>query len=436
MKDRLLNHPFLKAASLVVAFAVWLIIMNISNPVITKTVSNIPVNVTNVSYVESMNLSYALANGYDTVSVTIEASRSVAERLTASNITATADLTQIIDMNSNPVLVPVTVSVPGVSPSAASVYPRNVQIRLEEMVSKDFVINAVAVSTPARGFEVGTLTAYPEKVTIRGPKSLVKRIDQVQAEVDVTGLDADASLKAVLHTYDKNGDELSESRINNLTYSESTILVDVDLYRVRADVAIETEAYGKPADGYYVGDISVTPQTISVAGTDEALEELASVGNRILITEESRAVDISGASTDDEVRVNLSKYLPDGISLASGLSDTVVVTVKILEFNTKSIEIESKNIAKTNLEQNLNAVFDSSTVDIRIKGSDEALETLSADAITAKVDLTDFSEGTFMVPVEVELPEGFSLAEEPMIELTITETTVLPVVESLTDGLR
>lgn len=428
MRQRLLDHPGLKAASIIIAFVVWLAIMNISNPVITRTITNIPLNVTNASYIESMNLSYALAPGFDTVSVSVEANRSLVERLNANNISATVDLTQIVDIDANPVMVPVTVSVPGVSQNAITVIPRNVQLRLEEMESKDFVINAVAgSSTPARGYEVGSLTSNPEKLTIRGPKSIIERIDKVIAEVDVSYLDTGTTLGAVLHVYDKNGDELNESRMNSLTFSvpENSIRVSVKLSRVVPDVPILAETYGEPAPGYQTGEVTVTPQTISIAGTDEALEKFRNSGNRILITEESESVDISGASADVEIRVNLPDYLPSGIKLADGFSDTVVVTVKILEFNTKSLEVETRNIEKKNLEKGRNAVFENSTLDIRVKGTDSALSGLMASDITASVDLRDTRLGTQQVPVNVKLPEGFSLAEDVLAEITVTENLVI-----------
>lgn len=428
MRERLLSHPGLKAAAIIIAFVVWLAIMNVSNPVITRTITNIPVNVTNPSYIESMNLSYALADGFDTISVSVEGNRSLVEKLSASNISANVDLTQIIDMNANPVMVPVTVSVPGVNQNAITVIPRNIQLRLEEMESKDFVLGAVTGNTvPARGYEVGSLATNPEKLTIRGPSSMIQRIDKVQAEVDVSYLDSDAVLGATLHVYDKNGDELTESRMNYLTFSvgEDAVRVYVELYKVISEIPIIAEPYGEPKAGYQVGEVSVTPQTISIAGSDEALAEFKADGNRILIAKETRAVDITGASEDVEIRVNLPDYLPAGIRLASGFSDTVVVTVKILLYNTKSLELDTKHIEKQNIKEGRNAVIENSVVDIRVKGSDQDLEGLTADMISASVDLKDVPLGTSTVPVHVVLPDNFALAEDVLVDITVTENTVL-----------
>ena len=86
IKNKIIKHPGLAVISLVLAFIIWFIITNYRNPVITRTITGVPVNVINASHVESMGLSYSLAAGYDTVSVTVRGNRSNVESLRASNI--------------------------------------------------------------------------------------------------------------------------------------------------------------------------------------------------------------------------------------------------------------------------------------------------------------------------------------------------------------
>lgn len=170
-RNHVFTHPVLGVVSLVIAFFVWLIVMNVSDPVRTKTFASIPVSVSNASYVESKGLSYKIADGFQNISVTVKSNTSIIERLSTSSIVANADLTQIIDFNSDPVMVPVTVQIPGVSTDSITANPRNIEISLEDMVSQDFVINTTAGDTsPANGYEIGSISATPEKLTLRGPK--------------------------------------------------------------------------------------------------------------------------------------------------------------------------------------------------------------------------------------------------------------------------
>ena len=426
MRDKLLEHPGLKIASLILAFLLWLVIINFSDPVIKRTYTNIPVTVTNVSYIESLGMSYQVADGFDTVSVTVKGNRSVIDSLSPSSIKATADLTQIVSLSSDPVMVPVTVSIAGVPQDSISVNPSNIEITLEDMESKSFVISATAgETTPANGYEVASLTASPDTVTIRGGKSLVNKIDKVMANVDVSNMSADGTVNASLSVYDKNGDELDSTQMSYLTFSvdESEIAVSVTLNQVLSDVEVRAETYGTPAAGYQVGKVSVTPSTLSVVGDAASLAAFKADGGVIDISSASRAVDVSGASSDVEIKVDISDYLPDGISLESDLTDTVVVSVKILPEDSQSYELTTKKITVNNLAAGLNAVFADQSLDIRVKGSQSALSSLTADQITASVDLSGKTAGTYTVPVSVTLPDGYSLVEDVTAEITISKTT-------------
>ncbi len=425
MNKSLFRNPGLKILSLVLGFVAWIAIINISNPVIPTRLNNIPVNVSNASYIESMNLSYRIREGFENVSVTVRGNRSVVDRLTTASVNANVDLTQIADLNSNPVMAPVTVTVPGISQENITVTPRNIQIVLEEMASTDFVLNPVTNgSTPSRGHEVGNMSCYPDRITLRGPESLLEKIDNVQAEVNVSNLDEDSALIPKLHVFDKNGDELSEKSMSYLTFSvsESEIRVEVELYKVITDVPIEAETYGKPREGYRVGEITVTPSTISLAGTDSAIDKVKSEGSRILIDEASHAVDISGANEDVDISVNLPDYLPAGMRVTEGVNETVVVSVKILEQNTTSIEIPVRDIEKQNLPTSLSAVFADSSIDVRVQGNDEVLSQLSPDQITAAVDFNNVKTGAQTLPVDITLPEGCTLVSDVAIDVTVTRT--------------
>ena len=62
--------------------------------------------------------------------------------------------------------------------------------------------------------------------------------------------------------------------------------------------------------------VTTVPETFSVAGSEEALNNLKLQGNTIYLDNEN--VDISGKSNDVEKKVNLSELLPDGLKRTSG----------------------------------------------------------------------------------------------------------------------
>jgi YbbR domain-containing protein len=421
---KLFQNMTLKMASLAGAIIIWLIIMNINDPVVTRIIYDVPVNVVNTSYIESMGLSYKISDGYDTVAVTVRGNRSLVESLTSSRFNVTADLTQIISLETDPVMVPLTVYCPSISSENLTASPRNINIDIEEMVSKEFVINATASgTTPANGFEVGEMTVEPETVTIRGPGTLIDKIERVNAIVDVTGIRTDKDMEPVIRITDKNGEQITDTQMSSLSMNvtEEEMTVHVTVYAVRSGVSLKVETSGEPASGYTVGNIAVTPSTLSVVGSRAVLDMLEQNGNTITITADSGLVDVTDKVSDVSVKIDIRQILPEGLSLASQISTTAVVSVQILPANSRSVTVETRNIDISGLTDGRSCVFESSSLEIKIQGSPEILDGLSASDLRASVDLSGLMIGRQKVPVSVDLPDGCSLVEDVFVGVIISQ---------------
>ncbi len=70
MKEKLLNNLGLKVASLVLAFAVWMAVVNISNPIIDDS-QIVTVEVLNEDVLEASNLTYEIV-GKDSVTISYQ----------------------------------------------------------------------------------------------------------------------------------------------------------------------------------------------------------------------------------------------------------------------------------------------------------------------------------------------------------------------------
>ena len=421
---KLFQNMTLKMASLAGAIIIWLIIMNINDPVVTRIIYDVPVNVVNTSYIESIGLSYKISDGYDTVAVTVRGNRSLVESLTSSRFNVTADLTQIISLETDPVMVPLTVYCPSISSENLTASPRNINIDIEEMVSKEFVINATASgTTPANGFEVGEMTVEPETVTIRGPGTLIDKIERVNAIVDVTGIRTDKDMEPVIRITDKNGEQITDTQMSYLSMNvtEEEMTVHVTVYAVRSGVSLKVETSGEPASGYTVGNIAVTPSTLSVVGSRAVLDMLEQNGNTITITADSGLVDVTDKVSDVSVKIDIRQILPEGLSLASQISTTAVVSVQILPANSRSVTVETRNIDISGLTDGRSCVFESSSLEIKIQGSPEILDGLSASDLRASVDLSGLMIGRQKVPVSVDLPDGCSLVEDVFVGVIISQ---------------
>ncbi len=422
MKTKLFNNIGLKIISLLLGFVVWMAVVNVNDPIITRTITNIPVTVSNTSYVESIGMSCKLKDGSSSVSVVVTGHRSVVEPLTRDDIKAVADLTQIVNMESDPIMVPVTVTSAMVSRENLSVSPGSIEIALEEMQNAEFVVTPTSGDTKPsnKRYQIGDMTVSPESITITGPSSLIQIIDRVMAPVDATRLVSDTVVNSQLEIYDRNGSRFTDTQMEALkfTKTDGTVSVGVDIWRVVSDIALEPGYSGSPEKGYRVGEIAVTPAVISVAGTDEALTKLNEEGSSIAIPKDLIKVD--GAKDDFTVRVDLTQILPTDITLADNVSTVALVTVEVLPLDSRTFEIPVASIAQKNLKEGLSVIYRIDRVRVRIQGEEEKLAALKEEAVRLSIDFADMKEGTFEdLEVSVEVPDGFSTVLPPTVNLEI-----------------
>ena len=407
-KTKLTRNFTLKIMSVFIGFLIWFIVVNVDNPVSSKsiTIAGENVELQNTAYVDSANMMCMQDDDPDPIRVTITGERRLLSRITQTNITLTADLQQAGSLDTDPVMVPITASCPGISPENIKVTPQYLSVRLEEKVTQEFLVNVnYGSSQPGKGYEVGSQTASPEKVKITGPKSLVNKIDKVNATVDVDGRTKDFSEEAELNIIDKNQDSLA-GRMAYLTIDNTKVVVTTKFWKIRTGVNIGADYVGVPADGYQVESVTTVPDTVSIAGTDEALETLKQNDNTIWIG--GTDIDITGETTDIEKKVSLKDVLPEDVKLTSGTSEDVWVKVSILPIGSHSYGLPSNQVTVDNLVDNLLVTFGTDKIEIRVKATAGELDDFNLDEVKASVDLKDMEVGSYQIPVTVKLTSGTS----------------------------
>nr|WP_294528053.1 CdaR family protein [uncultured Blautia sp.] len=423
MKNRKLtaNIP-LKIMSILVGILVWLLVVNVDNPIKTRTII-IPgenVEVINKAYVDSDNKMVMQDDDPEPVRVTVTAERKTLARLTASDISVVADLQQAGNLDTKPVMVPITASCSGVSADNIKVTPQYLEVRLEEKASQDFLVNAnYGTSTPGKGYEVGTQTASPEKVKITGPKSLINKIDKVNATVNVDGKTKDVTEDVSIQIIDKNQDSLTDGRMAYLTIDNPKVTVTTKFWKIRTGVKLRAGYTGEAAEGYQVDSVTTVPDTISIAGTDEALEQLRLEDNTLWISGDG--VDISGEKSDVEKKVSLKDVLPDDTKLTSGASEDVLVRVSILPVGSRTFSLPANEIEVKNRPSDLQFAFDTDSISVKVKAVDGDIDEFDVADIKASIDLDGKTEGSYEVPVTVKLPKGYELLEDVTTDVTISE---------------
>lgn len=376
------NNIGLKLISVVVAIVIWYIVVDIDDPVETNTYT-VKISVANEAYIASGKEIYHIDDANKTVGVSVRANRSTLRSISEDDITVTADFTQIVDMNRDPVMVPLTAECKGVSRNNITLARTTIPITIESIATKTF---AVAVDTgesvPSEEYEVGRVTVSPDQIVINGPESIINQIDTAVARIDVTGMTIDSSREAKLVLLGKDQSEISEDTItDDLTFEGGTpnVTVNVELWKRRSDVVLDVQYFGTPAEGYHVESVTTTPDTITVVGDSQALLQLTQNGN--VIQTPADLIGIEGADEDVYAEIHLAEILPENMRLSRNMAEEASTTIAIRSDETKELVLDVDSIEVLNIDSNLAVSYGQAEITVRIKGSGANLDSVTEENI-------------------------------------------------------
>lgn len=422
MKKKMENNLALKIFAIVIAVGMWLFVNNVDDPVVTARYS-VKVTVQNENYVYDAGKTYQIEEDARTVTVLIRGRESVVQN--RSDLVVYANLAEIQDIDATSTYVPVTFrEVSGIALEDVEIFPKVIPVRIEDSAQKEFAVNVAYDGKPADNYEIGAKSSDPEIVTIQGPKSIIEKINTVQANVHLNGESSKTVKKTVqLDVIDKNGDVLTDDLeyLNFDIGNERQVTVTMTLWEIREGIHLEASYTGEPAAGYQVSRVTLTPDTISVAGSDAALETLAKNNNTIKIPAD--LIDIEGLSQDYKGTIDLSSLLlqEDELKQASDGNQTIQVQVSIIPLGSQEFEVPTSSVALQNMEKGLHAVFIRENLIMRIRATDADLNNLKLSDIQASVDLKGLEAGSYSLDVNVNLPDGYELVDNVKADIQLAE---------------
>ena len=276
-----------------------------------------------------------------------------------------------------------------VNPSVATV---NVYPKVSE--SKTLTTDLLNQDSLDSKLVVDNVTPEVDKVVIKGAEdekaiNSLKKVATVKALVDVSSLNnqevGTVTLKDVpLKAYDSNGNSL------DIEIVPSKIEVSVDLSSPSKTVPIRVIPKGDITFGKAISSISLSQSNVTVYGTQSVLDSLEYVPVE---------VDVDGLKDDREYKLELDK--PKGVKSMSINN----VTVGISLGTSTDKDISNVNIDVRNLNENYSVQGLSESdiqVTVNVKGVETVLNNLTAEDITAYIDLKDYKPGEYEVEVQVE----------------------------------
>lgn len=417
IRKRLANNLGLKLASLVLAFILWFLVVQINDPTDNKTFRNIKVQLVNTELLEQENKVYEVLDNTDVVRVTVTAPGSILSQMSESDIVAQADVSKITDINT----ITIDFDTPNVEVTDISGSPDILRLNVEDRSSRWVDLTSNITGEVADGYMLGSISLTPSRFNVSGPKSVIEQISSASVDLDVSGASNKLSANVPIQLYDAEGNLLEQT---SLSKSVTNVSVSVEVLAVK-EVPVSIGYRGEPAEGYLVtGVVESSPATVRIAGTSSAVSAVS----QIIIPEER--LDITGKSTDVTEIVNLREYLPDNVRLAdSSFNGRATVTIYIEQQRDKTLNIPIRNISIQNLPEGYQATLaeDANFYELRVSGLSEQVEPLSSATLRGTIDVTawmaeqemeELTEGVYQIPVSFGLAEGI-IATEVSAEVTI-----------------
>ncbi len=419
-KNKLTSNLVLKIVSLIVAFLVWLTIMNVIDPTTSKKFVNIPVKVLNENVITSANQVYEIVDG-ETVSVTARGKRSMIEKLNSSDFEATADMSDLSKVNAVSIHVQMKSGVDDNDDIELDWGNAVMKVKLEERVTQKFQVKVEHQGELKNNYVLGDIVATPNIVEVSCGQSKFKKIDHVGVLVTLDGEKSNFTKEYSPVLYDADGEILDNS---NVTFSNDTISVVTQVLATK-EVNVIVKTKGDPASGYRLTQTDFQPESIRVSGSDDALKKISEI---------DIPINITGVKKDVEQEIQISDYLPSDLSVV-GDTTTISVRCEIEQTGHRSFVLTSTDIAVKNLPSNYTMEFqdESTKYSVALTGKDSVLENLTINDLGAYVDLAGYSVGENTVEVKFNLPSSVKLKKKIRVTLILRSQDGNTVISSPTD---
>lgn len=330
MAKKLTNNLGLKILAVLIASLLWLIAVNINDPVGQQTY-NVNVQIKNLNLLTDNNKYVEVLEGSDSVRVTVRAARSVLSELTDKNIIAVADVDKLTEGNYIPIELSCTKN--GVDSDDLKGDKDYVRVSVENIKRRQLPISVDVQGSPAENYLLNSTSTAQNAVSISGPESVINTVNTVSVEIDITGANSDVNISLPIHLYDTEGKEIIDKRI---TKNISDVQTTASIWLIKG-VPIEYGYTGTPADGYEVdGNLTSTISYINIAGKQSLLKNIQKI-------DINDAIDITGATRNIEEEIDIKKFLPDGVIIPDSETETrTTLSLRITQIREEEEEEEDQ----------------------------------------------------------------------------------------------
>lgn len=270
-------------------------------------------------------------------------------------------------------------------------------VNISELYSRTINVSCELVGNVAESYSAGQVELSHTEVEVRGLQEDIDPISYAKVTLDI----GDSAVETVsqnleLQFYDQNGQMLDKANIHSSVESVKATLPVFVTKELRLVVNF-IEAPGCRARNT---EYFIEPATIAVSGDATQLKnvETLDLGKYDLR-------ELGTAASENYTTTNYPIILPDGCTNVSGVTRAAL---RIRFEDMTSATISTENITWLNLPEGKRVELLTSSLPVKVFGTEADVSALTGEDIAVTVDLDDYSSasGTYTIPAEVTVNKG------------------------------
>ncbi len=386
----------LRLLSIFFAIIIWASVISGDDATWQITETNIPVHVVGAEDLEARGLALKqdvddlIAGTLKSVSVQLEGTKAAVTGLNSSNLRAVLDLSQILREGKGQQL---RLDIQGAGNLGIKrINPADsITLDVESLYTDDNLpVTVVFTGTLPEGYirPSDEKSVLPSKISISGTESDVQAIKHAYVEVDLTNATQSINQQYEFLLTDENYNPIDAPTVK---VSTPTVIVRSSIYKTKT-VPIQWRGsfVGEVFPGYVLGDITLIPNEVTIAGNAEDIENIYYVY--------VNSIDLTGMFEPFSQEVEL--IVQNGVKWMSFSSAEILVdiTEELSTTVVANIPVEYRNQPEgTAIE------LESDVVTVAVEGPASFISRLNRSDIRAYVNLISMTEGEYLADVLFEL---------------------------------
>lgn len=371
------NDKFVMLFSIILAFILWINVSVTSQETRYLTITDIPVSLPELGN----DLQFFGAEN-QTAEVRISGNSLVVASVTSSDIYITAaDTSKLTSPGKYPIdLVPKKGSVKTDYTFESTVKPSKIDVFVDRYDEREInITDKIDVSSTAEGHYAATTVLSQQSVTVKGAKSIIDSIAEIDAVYSVTEpVSETKTVEASLMLVDHNGDIINTDYI---TTDITTVSATIPVLTIKTVDIVPNIVNAPDSFEYDSSMVNIEPSSIKIAVPPEEVGSINSI-----TTEE---IDISKINLSSNT-LNAKLNVPSGVRNLDQI-DSANVTFDKTKLASKDFKIEKFTVI--NESENRKTTVSTKFITVTLIGAKDQINSLTVSNITAVVDMS--SKGSF-----------------------------------------